>query len=381
MASEAVRIEGTPTLTVVAKNAPPELSLGQVLFLVVACYAFYLLIFSLFNHYGMETTTFGDNAPYTEISSAIRHWDFSQLHPKLFWGLPYAMAALSKVTGVSDLKSLLSISLISSLVAIVIAYRLWGGWAAAYFAVISREWMERSLLGGAEPLFLACILGSFAAARKQRWLLASLLASFATIVRPMGIFALAGIGVALLVKRDYRKLTAALLIGATIGFLYILPLKLYLGNPLANVKGYDKADWNGGIPLTVPLVAIVKDALSGRATALSLARTALWIVLILASAAVIPGKRSWREYLRKFPVEGVFYALYLLFLFTYNSYWARSQFPRFAIPIIPFVVLALLPWIPKDRRLLWGFGLFSAALSAVETVGFLTVIGTIKEVL
>jgi hypothetical protein len=219
------------------------------------------------------------------------------------------------------------------------------------------------------------------AARKERWLLASLLASLATIVRPMGIFALLGIGIALLVKRDFRRFIAAVLIGATIGLLYILPLLLYLGNPLANVKGYDQADWNGGMPLTIPLVAIVKDAMAGRATKLNLARTGLWIVVILVSAAVILGKKSLRECLRRFPVEGAFFAFYLFLLFTYNSYWARAEFPRFAIPIVPFVILGLLQWIPKDRRLLWAFGLFSAALSAVETVGFVRSIEIMRSAL
>ena len=381
MASEAVQIESMPSLTFAEKKVSPELSLGQVFLLVVCCYSFYLVVYSFLTNYWAEVTVSGDNEPYTQISSAIRHWDFSRLHPKLFWGLPYAMAALSKATGISDLKSLLLISIASSLIAIFIANRLWGGWVAAFFAVVSREWMDRSLLGGAEPLFLACILGSFLAARRQRWLLASLLASLATIVRPMGIFALVGIGIALLVKKDFRRLIAAVLISSAIGFLYILPLKVYLGNPLANVKGYDQADWNGGIPLGIPLVAITEDALAGRATPLNLARTALWIVVILGSAALMLSKRSSREYLREFPVEGVFYVLYVVFLFTYNSYWARSQFPRFAIPILPFVVLSLLPWIPKDRRVLWGFGLFSAALSAFETVGFLNVLEIIKKAL
>jgi len=121
--------------------------------------------------------------------------------------------------------------------------------------------------------------------------------------------------------------------------------------------------------------------LAGRATKLNLARTGLWIVVILVSAAVILGKKSLREYLRMFPVEGAFFAFYLFLLFTYNSYWARAEFPRFAIPIVPFVILGLLPWIPKDRRLLWAFGLLSAALSAVETVGFVYSIEIIRKAL
>ena len=381
MTSESVQIEAAPALSVRGKNVSAEPSRGQVLLLVVFCYSFYLVVLSLFSNYWEVVGPFGDNQPYAQISSAIRHWDFSQLHPKLFWGLPYAMALLSKATGASDLKSLIFISMVCSLVSIFIAYKLWGGWVAGFFAVASREWMERSLLGGAEPLFLACIFGAFVAARKERWLLASLLASLATIVRPMGIFALLGIGIALLVKRDFRRFIAAVLIGATIGLLYILPLLLYLGNPLANVKGYDQADWNGGMPLTIPLVAIVKDAMAGRATKLNLARTGLWIVVILVSAAVILGKKSLREYLRMFPVEGAFFAFYLFLLFTYNSYWARAEFPRFAIPIVPFVILGLLQWIPKDRRLLWAFGLFSAALSAVETVGFVRSIEIMRSAL
>jgi hypothetical protein len=45
------------------------------------------------------------------------------------------------------------------------------------------------------------------------------------------------------------------------------------------------------------------------------------------------------------------------------------------------VILGLLPWIPKDRRLLWAFGLFSAALSAVETIGFMQTMAAIRNAL
>jgi hypothetical protein len=63
---------------------------------------------------------------------------------------------------------------------------------------------------------------------------------------------------------------------------------------------------------------------------------------------------------------GLFGGLYITLLFTYNSPWARIAFPRYVIPVIPFMVLALLPWIPKDQRLLWAFGLLSAMLSAAR---------------
>jgi hypothetical protein len=375
----AVEAPRPTSMHVVHAEASKEPKWQEVLLLVCVCYALYLGLVTLRDNYASTVRVFGDNIPYVQISAAIRHWDFSGLRPKLFWGLPYAMAALTKATGISDLHSLLALSIISSLAVIFLVYRLWGGWVAGFFAVASREWMERSLLGGAEPLFLACIFGAFVAARKERWWLAALLAALGTIVRPMGIFALAGIGISLLLRKDFRNLVVATVIGAVVGFLYILPLKLYVGSSLANVKGYDQADWNGGVPLGVPLVAIVQDAIAGRATKLNLTRTAIWIIAVGASVVVILCSKTLRDGLRKYPVEGLFFVLYVFLLFTYNSYWARAEFPRFAIPVIPFVVLAFLPWIPRSRALLWAFGIFSAVLSAIETTGFVETIRAIRH--
>ena len=361
--------------------APAELSRRYVFTLVAVCYAIYLALFNYFIPYPVIVAGYGDNPGYIQISAAIRHWDFSGLHPKLFWGLPYLTAMLSKITTLSDLHSLLVVSWVSSFIAIFLAYKLWGGWVASLFAVTSREWIERSLLGGAEPIFMACVLGSFLAARKRRWKTAALLASFATVVRPMGLFALIGVGTALLLKRDFRRLTAAVAIGMTIGGLYVWPLLRYLGNPFANVQGYDQADWNGGIPLGVPLVAIVQDALAGRATKLNLCRTVAWVAAVAVAVILALSRKALRAQLVKVPVEAIFFALYAVLLFTYNSYWARSQFPRFAIPVLPFVILAFLPWIPKNRALLWTWGIFSAVLTALETVRFSITINAIRRML
>ena len=361
--------------------APAELSRRYVFTLVAVCYAIYLALFNYFIPYPVIVAGYGDNPGYIQISAAIRHWDFSGLHPKLFWGLPYLTAMLSKITTLSDLHTLLVVSWVSSFIAIFLAYKLWGGWVASLFAVTSREWIERSLLGGAEPIFMACVFGSFLAARKRRWKTAALLASFATVVRPMGLFALIGVGTALLLKRDFRRLTAAVAIGMTIGGLYVWPLLRYLGNPFANVQGYDQADWNGGIPLGVPLVAIVQDALAGRATKLNLCRTVAWVAAVAVAVILALSRKALRAQLVKVPVEAIFFGLYAVLLFTYNSYWARSQFPRFAIPVLPFVILAFLPWIPKNRALLWTWGIFSAVLTALETVRFSITINAIRRML
>ncbi|HKD02833.1 MAG TPA: glycosyltransferase 87 family protein [Terriglobales bacterium] len=219
-------------------------SFFRVLLMAIVCYLVYLFTIACLANYRKLMWGFGDNSPYVRIASAIEHWSFADLHIKLFWGLPYTMAAVSSVTRLSNLTALLAISRVASLVTIALAFRLWGGWVTLAFVILSREWLERSLLGGAEPLFLALLFAGFLAARKERWNVAALLASLATVVRPTGVFGLAGSGLALLLRREYRKFALASTIGLGIGLLYILPLKLYFGDPMANVKGYGHADWN-----------------------------------------------------------------------------------------------------------------------------------------
>src|SRR5205823_11804014 len=122
------------------------------------------------------------------------------------------------------------------------------------------------------PLFLVLIFGAFLSARKEKWLLAALLAALGTIVRPMGVFALLGIGLTLLWRRRFQDFAVACGVGLLVGVLYVLPLALYFGSPAANVQGYNHADWNNGMPLTFPLVAIVKDIYVSTATKLTLIR-------------------------------------------------------------------------------------------------------------
>ena len=355
------------------KNWANEPSLTEVLLLAVMSYLIYLAIKVSFNGYWPVVTTFGDNGTYMKYAAAIRHWDFASVQDgiKEFWGFPYAIVALSLVMHSSFWTALLIICGVASLGTVALSYRLWGGWVAAIFAVLSREWVERSLLGGSEPLFLVLAFGALLAARRQRWLLAALLASLSTVVRPIGIFALMGIGLVLLLRRQFRTLTWAILIGLVIGTLYTVPFKIYLGNPLANVKGYNEVDWYGGRLLTFPFFAIVHDALHGNRTSLNLVRSILWIVIVLAGIAAMFVNQQFRDYARKYAVESSFCFLNMAFLLTYNSHWARAEFPRFTLPFLPFVLLAFLPWIPKDRRLLWVFAVLSVALSALETVGFM----------
>jgi len=326
---------------------------------------------------------FGDRANYMAVASAIRHWNFHGLVVKQFWGLPYAMAALSFLTGVGEHTALLLICFASSLTSVALAHRLWGGWIAGYFTILNFEWLQRSYVGGSEPLFVALIFGSFLAIRRNHWLLAALLAAFATVTRPLGIFLLAGIGLTLLWRRDWRRLGGATTVGLLIGSLYMIPLARHFQDPLATVHSYEGAQASAGVPIFgIPFYAIIKGTILYPAPLTNLLLSFGWIFLVLVAIVAMLGTEQFRTYAREHVPEMVFAAPYLLSLYCYNyPHWARGCFPRFAIPVIPFVFLALERWLPKDRRLLWALSPVTAALAAGSALGIANVPGLIRQAL
>ena len=167
-----------------------EPSQREVLVVVAVTAFFFVATVSLFRPFFFVARNTGDAGAYIQIASAIRHWNFQGLIVKAFWGLPYAMACVAMATRISEFGAYLVISYVAGLSAIVLVWRLWGGWVAGLFCVVSFDWMERLYLGGGEPLFTALLFGSFLAIRRRRWVLAALLASLSTIVRPLGLFAL-----------------------------------------------------------------------------------------------------------------------------------------------------------------------------------------------
>jgi hypothetical protein len=349
-------------------------SLRSVLVLSFVGSVLFVTVISLCRNYFAVVDNFGDNYSYMAIASAIRSWDFHNIIVKHFWGLPYVIAALSLLTGTSVRTALLLISFGTCLSSITLAHRLWGGWIAGFFAVLNFDWLQRSLLGGAEPLFLSLLFGTFLAVRNNYWLMGALLASCGTAVRPMGLFALVAIGVVLLWRREFWTFILASLVGLTVAALYIVPLATYFGNPLANVAGY-QMNWDNGLPIGWPFYAIVKGTIDYPVPWTNLLVTYGWIVLVLLAAISMIATRRLHQLARGFPVEYLFAAMYLTFLYTYNSsYWARGSFPRFALPIVPLALVALNRWIPKDRRVLWIVGFFSPILAAASAIGIRNVV-------
>jgi hypothetical protein len=258
------------------------------------------------------------------------------------------------------------------LASIALAHRLWGGWVAAFFTLLNFDWMQRSFLGGSEPLFVVLLFGAFLGLRKQRVLLAAFLSALATTVRPLGLVALIGIGLMLLWRREYRKFAMAATIGVAVGLAYAIPLLYALGDPLATVHSYTRTP---GPPLFgIPFYAIVKGTVMGPSPWTNLVLSFGWIAFILIGVCVLLTSRHCSEFRKSFPVEALFAGGYLLLICSYNlPYWARGTFARFAIPIIPFAVVGLLPWIPKSRWLVWTLALVTPTLSACSAIGIVNV--------
>lgn len=352
-----------------------EPSEQEVLLIALFGFVMFVAVILKATNFSHLVNNFGDSPAYMSIASAIRRWNFQGMTVKQFWGLPYMMAALSMLTRMSERSALLAISVISSFLTVLLAYRLWGGWVASFFGVLNFDWLQRSLLGGSEPLFMVFLLGAFVAVRRQRWLLATFLASLATVVRPLGLFALVGIGIALLRLKQFHRFICALGIGLAVATAYAVPLAYEFGDPLATVHSYQQIGASTPNLFGVPFYAIIKGTFTYPAPWTNLVLTFGWILFVVAGTIRMGRVRNLREYAKNHLVEMMFAAAYLVAICCYNfPYWARGNFPRFAIPLIPFVLVAFDQWWPKDRRLLWGLATVSPILAAISALGLRNVL-------
>jgi hypothetical protein len=335
---------------------------------LLTCIVFVTIIIH-FDSYKSKVDNFGDSSAYMTAASGIRKGDFRDIRVKQFWGVSYVTALISFLCGGSVRIALLLVCGVSSLVSVLLARRLWGGWIAGFFAILNFDWLQRSYLGGAEPLFMALLFASFLAVRRGRWVLASILASLATVTRPVGILALLVLGLALLAKREYKMFMLSTGAALIVGALYVLPFWIYFGDPLYQVHSYKMNDWQSGLPIGLPFVAITRSFIHNQQPLTNILITMGWALFILVGAAAMI-RRGFRQYIRERPVEGWFAVLYIAFIFTYNSAeWARADIVRFAVPALPFVLVSLGNWLPRSRVLLYSVGALCAALAASSAIG------------
>ncbi len=330
----------------------------------------------VFSGWRAAVVNFGDNAAYLQAATAIRQWDFHGIDTQHFLGYPYTIVALSTVFHLPLDLTLSLVASAASLVSTFLTARLFGTRVAAFFALTNLGWLQTSFLGGSESLAVALALGGFWSFRRGHPLWAAFFASLATTVRPLMFLALVGIGLALLYQRRYMKFLGALCLGLAIGLLYVWPLAHYFGDPLLTVHSYTSRDYGAvnvrgphGHLFGWPFHAIIVGTLVYPAPWTNLVLTFSWIALVLAGVCAM-FSRDYRRYACANPQEAIFASLFLIAIFCYDYLiWARGNFMRFSIPVMPFVFLALLRWLPKDRRILWFIGTMGAFLAACSAIG------------
>ena len=348
---------------------PP--SITEVLGMVLVSYLVFLVFLSFIggSYWSLVEGRFADNAAYLEAASAIRHWQFSGVAVTQFWGVSYAVAGVSILSRTSEATALVVVCAGASLASVALCYWLWDGWIAAFFALLSLDWFQRSLLGGAEPLFMALLLGSFVALRRERWVYSAVLGSLATVVRPFGVFALVGLGIHLLYRKRFRDCAIATAIGLGIGALYAWPLKHYLGSPFVNVTSYQRYYWHGGSPFKFPFVAIIRETIPVSAPLTNLVLSYIWILAVLIALVVAVRSGEFQYYARSHTAEAVFVVLYSLAICSYDtSGWSRSSFPRFAIPLLPWILVFLRRYLPANRKVVWALAVITPSLAAASAV-------------
>jgi hypothetical protein len=193
-------------------------------------------------------------------------------------------------------------------------------------------------------------------------------------VRPLGIFGLVGIGAVLLYRREFKKFALAALIGMVVGTLYMLPFWIYFHDPLYQVHRYKTSDWQSGSAVGIPFAAIGHSFAHNQESWTNVLLTLGWVIFVVLGVATM-AKKDFRQYARQNGAEAGFAFLYIGFLLTYNSsQWARAEFVRFAIPVLPFVLVSLAKWRPDDRRVLWVLACVTPILAAASALGIRNVI-------
>lgn len=349
---------------------------GELLVLAAfSCAVMWTTAFLLHRSTGL-ILKYGDNEAYLNVANAVLHWDFHHVSVQHFMGYPYFIAVASLVFHIPTAFALWLIAASTSLISVWLAARLFGKLPAAYFALTNLAWLQVSFLGGSEPLAMALGLGALLAFRQDRVFLAAILGSLSVTVRPLMIFILIGIGLTCLYRKQLGSFFVALGTGLAIGILYILPLARYFGDPLLTVHSYTTRDYGGGGVVGPhgrlfgwPFHGIIAGTLAYSAPWTNLVLSFFWIGLVLVGIGMM-FSNSFRKYATTYPNEAVFCGLYLLATFSYDYLiWARSSFMRFSIPALPFVFLALLRFLPRDRRVFWCLSVATSVLAMLSAVG------------
>jgi len=155
---------------------------------------------------------------------------------------------------------------------------------------------------------------------------------------------------------------------------------LIYGDPFAGIRSYQHQDWASALPITIPFLPLIKGAMATAATMrlpLKLL-VSFWLALTVAGLLQMAFGQYFREYARRHRVEAIFACLYTIVLLSYNAnFWAWQHFPRFAIPLLPFLLVAFLPQLSTRKAILCGIAIASIVCVVLPRAGIANVSGVL----
>jgi hypothetical protein len=346
-------------------SRPTEWTRREAAVLVLGCYALFVLCIVVFDSYPRRIEQTGDNGDYMLETTAIRAGNAQGRGAAHFLGYSLINAPIAALLHLSNMNALAVTSTIASLVAIALAAELWGPWVAGLFAVINLDWTQRSLLGGADPVFAAFVFGALLLARREKWVGAALLAAYATMVRPFGFIALVAIGLVLLWRRRYVMFLLAVAVSAGLGGAYLLIVRHIYGSGLQNFT------WYHSMGLTrdrhfIPFVTVFLQSPDHPLTWKNVAKTLAWTAFTAAAIVATALRPEMRRTIREAPVEWLFAGMYTVSFLFFPAWWIEGEYPRYYAPVIPFCIVALRRWLPERRWLVGIIGVGSTLLAVVE---------------
>ncbi len=314
-----------------------------------------------------------DNQGYVDLASVIRLGGTPL--DQHFWGLPALIALIESIFPISGFPTLVVISVITSLGASLLMYRLYGAAVAVMFVILCPQWVRLSTMGGSEPIFLCLLLGAWLLYRHDRALVAVILASLATTIRPIGAIAVCAFAVAMAMRRDWRRLAVSLCAAAAIGALYLALMRVATGDPLISAKMYSSHIWKSNGPFSFPFARLVISSVHRLQNEPWSQMVQPVVCMVLLGFGVFALVKHARESLKEYPAELFFVVAYLIFVAFYNDHDLAGFLPRLAIPVYPFLIFCWRTRLPKNRFVYWPLVVISALIAAADLVGFRTVFG------
>jgi len=309
-----------------------------------------------------------DNPSYIDIAHILR-FGGTPMGPH-FWGYPAVIALAEAVFSTSGLASLVVVSFVSSALASILIFRLYGPIVTVMFLALSPEWVRLSIVGGSEPLFLLLLLGSWLEFRSDRFYIAVVLASLATTVRPVGAIAVCAFALTFLLRCDWRRFAVSITIPVGIGLAYLGWLRAVCGDAFINFRRYSASDWPSGNPFSIPFVAWVKGLIRMSQIDPWTRLAQPMICIVILGFGVFALLRHARDYAEEYPSELIFVAGYLCFFICYGYQDVAWFLTRFMIPVYPFLLFAARDWLPKNRVVVWILVLGSSLIASADLVGF-----------